>query len=140
MDNEFGEILNQRIKHPNVFYTHGYSWENDVWNHMLIEGIVEELTAIKINNDDIKNNFNNFLKKIKIAVYADGYLFKKHDSFFPRKSGYMFCVGCNPSDLPYIKNLDIHKKLVNKGLKKIHSIILAEKNQLKQQSFVMVTC
>lgn len=135
MDNEFDEILDQRIKHPNVFYTHGYSWENDVWNHMLIEGIVEELTAIKINNDDIEINFNNFLKKIKIAVYADAYLFKKHDSFFPRKSGYMFCVDCNPSDLPYIKNLDIDKKLVNKGLKKSTLYNFGRKKSIETAKF-----
>jgi hypothetical protein len=84
MDNEFDEILKKRVSHPNVFYTYGYSWENDAWNEIVIKSIIEELTAVKIENDDVKINFNSFLKSLKIAVYADGYLFKKSSSFFPR--------------------------------------------------------
>ena len=118
MDNEFDEILNRRIIHSNVFYTHGYSWENDVWNQEVIKGVVSELTAIEIENNDIDINFNDFLKKIKIAIYADGYLFKKSSSFFPRKSGYMFCIDCVPTDLPLVKQDAINLKLVEKCLKR----------------------
>lgn len=116
MDNEFDEILKQRIEHPQIYYTYGYSWENDVWNHQVIKGVIEELTAIEIDNDDIEINFKEFLKKIKIAVYADAYLFKKNTSFFPRKTGYMFCVDCSPTDLPKIKKNDLNEKLKAKGL------------------------
>ena len=118
MDNEFDEILNQRIKHSNVFYTHGYSWENDVWNHEVIKGVINELTAIEIQHNDIEINFNDFLKKIKIAVYADGYLFKRGTSFFPRKSGYLFCIDCKPADLPLVKQNEIVLKLTTKGVKR----------------------
>ena len=118
MDNEFDEIFNQRLEHPNIFYTHGYSWENDVWNYNVIKGVIEELTAIKIESNDIELNFKQFLVKMKLAVYADGYMFKKSNSFFPRKTGYMFCVDCTPVDLPLVKHLDLEAKFVSKGLKK----------------------
>jgi len=118
MDNEFDEILNERILHSNVFYTHGYSWENDVWNQDVVKGVVSDLTAIEIENDDLEVNFNDFLKKIKIAVFADGYLFKKKSSFFPRKSGYLFCIDCTPIDLPSVKPDAINLKLSEKSLKR----------------------
>ena len=118
MDNEFDEILKRRIEHNQIFYTHGYSWENDIWNQEVIKAVIEELTAIKIENDDIDNNFSAFLKKMKFAVNADGYLFKRNSSFFPRKTGHLFCVECAPVDLPHIKEIDLNNKLITKGLKK----------------------
>ncbi len=108
MDNEFDEILNKRIFHPQVLYTHGYSWENDVWNKDVIKYVVEELTAIQITNKDLEKNFDSFIDKMKIAVLADGFLFKNGLSFFPRKKGIMFCVDCQPKDLPYIIEAKIH--------------------------------
>ncbi len=118
MDNEFDELLNKRIVHSNVYYTYGYSFENDIWNASVIKGVIEELTAVEFENTDIELNFNDFLKKIKIGVYADYYMFKKHASFFPRKSGYMFCVDCAPVDLPMVKQVNLDAKLVTMGLKK----------------------
>lgn len=116
MDNEFDEILRNRINHPNVYYTHGYSWENDVWNQHVIKSVIKELTAIEIENSDIDENFSDFLSKMKTAVNADGYLFKRNSSFFPRKTGYMFCVECAPIDLPHIKEIDLNSKLAAKGI------------------------
>ncbi|MBS7252503.1 DUF4435 domain-containing protein [Flavobacterium branchiicola] len=118
MDNEFDEIFNRRINHPQVYYTYGYSWENDVWNHNVVKSVIEGLTAVKITNDDIEKNLNNFLAKIKVAVNADGYLFKKGASFLPRKTGIFFCVECAPVDLPYVRTNDVNERLELKGLKR----------------------
>lgn len=118
MDNEFDEILKRRIQHPQVFYTYGYSWENDVWNNNVIKGVIQELSAVQIENNDIDLNLNQFISKMKVAVNADGYLFKRNSSFFPRKTGYMFCVECAPVDLPHIKETDLNSKLTVRGIKK----------------------
>ena len=118
MDNEFDEVLQKQLSHPNIYYTHGYSWENDIWNSSVVKSVIEELTAIEIQHSDIENNFNSFLKNLKVAVYADGYLFKKEASFFPRKKSPLFCVDCNPTDLPSIKKDEIEKRLNEKNLKK----------------------
>jgi hypothetical protein len=32
MDRDFDHFLGRLIRHPRIFYTHGYSWENDVWS------------------------------------------------------------------------------------------------------------
>lgn len=118
MDNEFDEILNRRIEHPNVFYTNGYSYENDVWNQEIVKSVIEELTSVKIENNDIDIYFKKFLKTIKIAVFADGYLFKNSDSFFPRQSGHLFCINCRPLILPDVQKLAIDNRMTLKGLKK----------------------
>lgn len=118
MDNEFDEILRKQISHPNIYYTYGYSWENDVWNAEVVKSVIEELTAIKIEHSDIEDNFNAFIKDLKLAVYADGYMFKKENSFFSRKKSPLFCVDCNPTDLPSIKKEEIETRITDKGLKK----------------------
>ncbi|WET03725.1 DUF4435 domain-containing protein [Flavobacterium sp. YJ01] len=116
MDNEFDEILKKRLEHKQIYYTHGYSWENDVWNQTVIKTVIEELTAVEIDNTDLDRNFNVFLNQIKAAVNADAYLFKKGSSFFPRKAGIMFCVECTPADLPFIKTDVLNNKFIEKNV------------------------
>lgn len=118
MDNEFDEVYNGRIKHPQILYTFGYSWENDIWNANTIKLIIEELSAIKIKSKNIDKNFSSFLRNIKVAVYADAYLFKQKNSFLPRKKSLLFCVDFNPLALPKIKRQAIDNLLESKGLKR----------------------
>lgn len=133
MDNEFDEILKKRIAHPNVYYTFGYSWENDVWSPVVVKKVIEELTAINIEHTDIENNFKNLIKALKLAVYADGYLFKNHQSFFPRKSSRLFCVECNPADLPFIKRDEINKRLVDNNIKKTNLYSFGSRHKIRTQ-------
>lgn len=135
MDNEFDEILNKRLEHPNVLYTYGYSWENDVWNQKTVMAIIEELSAVEIENDDIKNNFESFLGDIKIAVFSDAYLFKQNSSFFNREKGRMFCVDCNPVYLPIIKSEEIDRKITEKGITKRKAVLYGNKNGIDTLKF-----
>jgi len=135
MDNEFDEILNKRIEHQNVFYTHGYSWENDVWSESVIKSVIEELSAVEIENNDIQINFNNFLEKIKIAVFSDAYLFRHNSSFFNRVKGRMFCIDCNPVDLPTIKHFEIDNKIIEKGITKRKAVLYGNKHKIDTLKF-----
>ncbi len=135
MDNEFDEILNKRITHPNVLYTYGYSWENDVWNIETIKSLIENFTAIEIENDEIENNYNEFLSKVTIAVYADAYLFKSNSSFFPRNQGYLFCVDCKPKDLPIILENEIKSKMVEKCITKRQISLYGKKHSINPQKY-----
>lgn len=135
MDNEFDEILNKRIEHPQIYYTYGYSWENDVWNENVISYVIEEITAIKMENDDITLNFQQFTENIKVAVNADGYFFEKGNSFFPRPSGYLFCVDCKPVDLPLIKIVDIKARLNTKGIDESIANEFGDKHSIETLKF-----
>ncbi|HAY3561573.1 DUF4435 domain-containing protein [Elizabethkingia meningoseptica] len=117
MDNEFDEILNKRIIHPNIFYTYGYSYENDVWNENTIISVLEELTASNIDTSYITNGFKKFQKDIKKSIFADAYMFKKNLSFFPRKQGHLFCIECNSNNFPNVKIDEVQKLMGKHSLK-----------------------
>lgn len=135
MDNEFDEVLNKRLNSQNIFYTNGYSWENDIWKENIIKSVIEELSAVQITNNDIENNFKEFLKNIKTAVFADAYLFKDDLSFFPRKTGYLFCVECNPTDLPFIKTETIEQRIIDKGITKRKATLYGNKKSIDTLKF-----
>lgn len=135
MDNEFDEILNKQMSHPNIYYTHGYSWENDIWNESVIKSVIEELTAVRISHSDIEENYSSFIRHLKIAVLADGYMFKKQSSFFPRKKKPLFCVDCNPVDLPSIKKDEIEKRLEELNLKKSTLYSFGRKHLIETKKF-----
>jgi len=116
MDNEFDEVYKKRITHSNIFYTHGYSYENDVWNENVIIDILKDLTASEIDEKIINEGFSKFLKDIKIGVVSDAYQFKKDQSFFPRKKGHLFCVECNTDNFPKVKTTAIEKLMEEKSL------------------------
>lgn len=134
MDNEFDEILGHRIAHPKVFYTFGYSWENDVWNEKIITDVIFSMTGFPVKSD-INKQYNQFLRQIKLAVYADGYLFKKEKSFFNRSNGRMFCIDCNPSYLPSVKTGKILDHLSNLNIKKSTVYSFGAKNRIEPQKF-----
>lgn len=135
MDSEFDEIFNQRLIHPNILYTYGYSYENDVWNSIVIKAIIEELTAVTIDNAVIDAAYHKFLKAAKLAVYADAYMFKKGGSFFPRKSGYLFCVNCVSNDVPTIKREEILNKLVDKSISQASAYKFGSKHSIYTQKY-----
>jgi hypothetical protein len=118
MDNEFDEILGQRVAHKNVFYTYGYSWENDIWNENIVIDIINEVSGVEIDRSMISKNLAKFLKEIKYAVFCDGYLFSKGNSLFPRSKGTLAFVNCNSSDLPHIKSEELKNRIDSKGVKK----------------------
>jgi hypothetical protein len=118
MDNEFDMIFNEQIIHSNIFYTHGYSWENDIWNQEVIKSVITGITAIETSQNEIETNFNDFLENIELAVYADAYLFKKGMSFFPRTNKHLFFINITNVDLPLVKQDKIDSELIAKNLKK----------------------
>ncbi|HEX5155407.1 MAG TPA: hypothetical protein VFW07_28390 [Parafilimonas sp.] len=135
MDNEFDEIIGQRFNHNNILYTYGYSWENDIWSQHVIRDVIEELSAIEISSEDINKNFSEFLKKIKLAVYADGYLFSKNSSFFSRPKGFMNVINCQPSDLPNVKSNTIELLITNKSIKKSTAYSFARRKSIDVKKY-----
>jgi hypothetical protein len=117
MDQEFDMVYQTNLSHPNVLYTYGYSWENDVWNKKVIGEIIETLSAKKTDISLISKLYDKFIKKIKYFVGADGYLFSKSDSYFPRPKGHMKLVNCNPKEAPLLKKVELIKITNEKNLK-----------------------
>lgn len=116
MDNEFDDILKKRLNHPAVVYSYGYSWENDIWCETVINEVIKELAAVRIDEGALNKNFKSFVKSIKIGVFADAYLFSKGLSFFPRQNGILSMIDCTPSDLPSVKKTSLGALLASKSL------------------------
>lgn len=137
MDQDFDKVHKKQLLHKNVFYTYGYSWENDIWSHGVIEDLVQQLTAIDITSSVIEANFSGLIRDLKLAVYADGYLFSKGQSFFPRSGGILFCVDCATEELPTIQKDKINSRIVSKNLKKANLYSYGRRHALnvKQHCF-----
>lgn len=125
MDNEFDELLNKQINHPSVYYTHGYSFENDIWGYDTIKNIIETITATSITDNTILDTFNDFQDDISIAVHADYVLFSSDSSFFPRSKGHLFCIDCSSKNIPKVLADKVNERILNKNL------ILTDLEQVK---------
>jgi len=118
MDQEFDMVYQSHLSHPKILYTYGYSWENDVWNKNVIFEIIETLTAKKADTNLITSLYDSFIKKIKYFVGADGYLFSKSDSYFPRPKGHMKLINCDPKKAPLLKKEELINIAHTKNLKR----------------------
>ncbi len=117
MDKEFDDIIGKKLNSKNVLYTYGYSWENDALSKDLIKELLDDLTARSVDKSLVYEPYQNFIKDLKISVYADGYQFSKSDSFFPRK-GYMRCINCDLKKPPKLKKDEIDKLITKYNLNK----------------------
>ena len=106
MDQEFDMVLNNNLNHPNILYTHGYSWENDVWNEDVISNIIFRLSAIETQTEIILSNFNRFIQDVKFLVYCDAYMFSKGSSYIPRPT-HMRLFSVNGSVPPELNRLEL---------------------------------
>ncbi|WP_130734665.1 DUF4435 domain-containing protein [Flavobacterium sp. J27] len=106
MDQEFDMVLSSNLIHPNIKYTYGYSWENDIWNEEVICDIISRLSAINTQKGTISPHINRFLRDIKFSVYSDAYLFSKGLSYFPRP-GHMRLFLVNPALAPELNRSEL---------------------------------
>lgn len=121
IDRDFDSINGKLIENKNVFYTYGYSWENDVWQ---LEIINDVFNTIAIYNDmilDIKDKmstiYHKFFKEIKLAVYADAFLSKNGIGFFPRP-GHLRCLNVEHRAEPCVNTSTVDQLLLNYNLSK----------------------
>lgn len=117
MDQEFDMIYNSNLEHNNILYTHGYSWENDVWNEDVVCKVINTLSAKSIDKNIVTKHYSRFLRDIKYSVSSDGYLFGK-SFFFPRPKGHLRLVECGINDETHIKKVEIDIITAAKSLKK----------------------
>lgn len=87
MDRDHDKLNKKIIKADGVFYTYGYSWENDVWHPEVIQEeylslCIDDASAIK---KEIRNLISAFKNDIYPSVCCDIYLSTLNNSFFPRK-------------------------------------------------------
>jgi hypothetical protein len=89
MDKDHDFIKEEMLNSPGIFYTYGYSWENDIWNlHTCSDvfyGISNKCDKTVDISTELSELMNNFERKFKKFVYLDAILSLYDKSFFPRK-------------------------------------------------------
>jgi len=95
MDSDFDKLSNNCLEDKRVFYTYGYSWENDVFCLDVIKKVCCCLTALDQTSVSIENRFTSFLQEILDGVKADYLLSKNACSFFSRDGGRLKYVDSN---------------------------------------------
>ena len=67
MDRDYDFEIGSPLAHPAVFYTHGYSWENDVWISDRVEVLVGEYSLVRpvpeSAIENIRRSFAEFIRK-----------------------------------------------------------------------------
>ena len=117
MDSEFDQLHGACIDHPNILYTHGYSWENDVWSQDVVISLLQNISSEDIDKEIIDNCMSSFEDAILEGVYADAHLFGLDDSFLPRK-GHLKCIDCKANQSPKVISEFIDQLFINKGLER----------------------
>ncbi|MBI2413876.1 MAG: DUF4435 domain-containing protein [Deltaproteobacteria bacterium] len=83
MDRDFDNFKGALKISPNVFYTQGYSWENDIWKPEILEVSLNTFTSRKIK-PEIDLFFIQFAKDMHWGVYCDILLNQYSLSVIPR--------------------------------------------------------
>ena len=73
MDRDLDDLCGTLIQHARVLYTHGYSWENDVWSTSSTISVFSRLsTAVDSQNAvaEIKAAFSHFDRRLRWPLLA----------------------------------------------------------------------
>ena len=90
MDRDHDKIRGSLINAPGVLHTHGYSWENDVFGRSVLKELFISMCCVSINgigpDAEIDSCYDDFIRSIRWAVYADILLSHFNIQLFPRKN------------------------------------------------------
>ncbi|MEK8021882.1 MAG: DUF4435 domain-containing protein [Candidatus Parabeggiatoa sp.] len=114
MDRDHDRLNNKLKNVPGIFYSFGYSWENDVWDADIIEEVFYAFipvcqTTVKVKND-INEIYQQFLRDARWPVYADIILiYKGKAGLFPRGTSNKGLIKPdNNKSKPYIDRSRVH--------------------------------
>lgn len=65
LDRDFDDRKNSLVQHPNVLYTYGYSWENDVFCHEVLADMVDDLAPPQGVLVTIKNELKRAAEELR---------------------------------------------------------------------------
>lgn len=74
MDRDFDNHRNTMLSHKAIFYSCGYSWENDVWRPKVVESIFSSIALLPANTDysrEIALLFDRFFFTMKSMIRVE---------------------------------------------------------------------
>lgn len=114
MDRDF-QLKGPFIQGKGIFYTYGYSWENDVWQPEVLQDVITALCCTKISSRQISAvkkkliaSYKVFAKEVRHVVFADAFLCSDGAAFIPRDQ-HMRCLIIRSKQLPKLNVAEIEK-------------------------------
>ena len=90
MDRDYDGHLSSLLNSPNILYTRGYSWENDICNSHIIESLFFKLSNVDPNNLHVRREIDSIIRfvnsELRWFTYADALLNLSGASLFDRKN------------------------------------------------------
>ncbi len=113
MDSDFDELLGHRIDDRRVLYTHGYSWENDIFpKPMLALLYAHKIRAIAAPANEaiaLESKYDEYAAQMLWPVRADYYALAAKSSVFPRQAPGRVISRCQSTGLPLVKRAEVSK-------------------------------
>ena len=116
VDRDYVDILGNRINSRNIFFTKGYSWENDFWSKKLCVHLISLLTMNNASaNDDLIKTLRKSVRRLSL-LYKLNILMLKKGSFLFKISDKGGKLGINvDTSLPHCISKIEFERLVQKA-------------------------
>jgi len=117
LDSDFDDFIGDKISHPRVLYTRGYSWENDAFN---LSNIISAVKSLCHREDmdpeihlEILRSHEEFLRSIALYVNADFYFRTLSTSLFPRVAPGRVVAGSAGTGKPTVDLTPLRSEYLN---------------------------
>jgi len=116
VDRDYVDILGNRINSGRLFFTKGYSWENDFWSKKLCVQLISLLTTNNVSaNDDLIKTLRKCVRRLSL-LYKINILMLKKGSFLFKMSDKGGRLGINiDTSLPHCISKSEFERLVQKA-------------------------
>ncbi|MGE3294502.1 MAG: DUF4435 domain-containing protein [Geminicoccaceae bacterium] len=102
LDADYDRVMGRELRDHRIFYTYGYSWENDVWLTKPHEGVFLAMCFRSMPShriaEEIADLEKAFLRASRWIVAADMYLCEHGRSLVPRRGPQAFFAGRRGKD------------------------------------------
>ncbi len=138
MDVDYDRLIGDIISDPRVLYTHGYSFENDIYNVDAIANVYKTLshraTVSNATKASFADGFDNLAKQARRATRLDALALAAGSSLLPRDAPGRVIKTCPGTGRPTIDNAELIKlsQVVNKATRpRAKSAVSAIPNDLR---------
>lgn len=118
LDRDFDNLTQKIIKHPQILYTFGYSWENDCWSKISIRDAIFSIAGIckatnfKKVDQEVSSLLRDFGGQIKHWVRIDSIMMQNNFSLFDRKTPNRYIDTQSNKNKPVLNKRELKRTFV----------------------------
>jgi len=123
MDSDFDELLGDKITDRRVLYTHGYSWENDIFPKPMLAILyahnIRAASPPAAEASELSNKYDEISARVLWPVRADYYALVAKSSVLPRNAPGRVISRCRTTGYPLVQHAEVRKlcRQANSGTK-----------------------